>query len=284
MNTKSKLGFVVVVAVSGTIGTALASESTFNPVDDAMIFGNGSNYLDTGKASGKGPGMFAGADGNSSRKRSLVRFDLTGTALSGSAIGSGATVDSVTLTLVIGQIAGSGGGDGGGSPPGPGGGGCGSACTPAERTFSLYVVNSTWHEGNSGSNACGGGLCANMSGTGQGWTAVTGDVTWKYTSYSSTQWTAQPTDQDYTTPAAMAKTFDNFTFQLPMAFEGDSMNNTGLVSAVQAWVTTPSSNHGFEIKSGDESTATSFIGWWTKDGAAANSNNSISPVLDVVYH
>ena len=71
-------------------------------------------------------------------------------------------------------------------------------------------------------------------------------------------------------------------------FFGDKTSNPtvnpAFVTAVQGWVTTPSSNKGWLIKSDLETSPTSFLGWWTKDGAAANSNTALSPLLTVVYH
>ncbi len=46
----------------------------------------------------------------------------------------------------------------------------------------------------------------------------------------------------------------------------------------------PSSYHGWLIKSDLETTATSFLGWWTVDGATANSNSSLQPILHVEWH
>jgi hypothetical protein len=60
---------------------AFAGSADIPAAHDAMIFGTSAGS-DTGNASGKGPAMFAGADGGLGKKRSLVTFDL-GTYISG---------------------------------------------------------------------------------------------------------------------------------------------------------------------------------------------------------
>src|SRR5689334_14594360 len=98
-------------------GSAMASTTVSLPAaKDAMIFGTAAG-ADTNNASGRGPALFAGADGSSNRKRSMVAFDL-------SSIPPTATIESVTMTLYLAQVAGSGGGSSGGTYP--------------SRTFRLY--------------------------------------------------------------------------------------------------------------------------------------------------
>jgi hypothetical protein len=286
------LGLGVVAAAT----PAFASQLVVNPTNDAMIFATSAG-VDTTNASGKGPGMFAGADGNGDIKRSLVKFDV-------SSIPTTATVSSIELDLVIGQIAGSGHG-------------CGTMCNPPSRTFDIYEVDYTtsWSEGLTGDTACPvnvwTGLCAAMSGTGQGWAYQTtcrgaghdadcgGDVSYEYIDYTSTtkwqNYTAHD-DQDYgdggfgapnygNHTAAGTWTFNSFTIGNTEAFTGNTTtNNPNFTAIVQDWVTHPTHNNGFEIRGPAlESVKTSFIGWWTKDGATANSNNALKPVLTVNY-
>src|SRR5262249_17460502 len=128
---------------------------------DAMIFGN----AQTARASGAGPGMFAGADTSGNVKRALVTFDL-----SAAGIPANATIDSVTMKLVLGQVAGAGQG--------------GTGSTWPTRVISVYHLTKAWSEGTSGSPTS-----ASMGGTGSGYTAGTGDVTWVYANDSSSSWT-----------------------------------------------------------------------------------------------
>jgi hypothetical protein len=262
---------VIVCGLAGLTAVATATPTPFTPTDDAMIFATSAG-VDTGNANGRGPGMFAGADGKGDIKRSMIKFDL-------SSVHTHATV--VELDLVIGQIAGSGG-------QGPG---CGTSCTPPSRTFSIYVVSSskTWHEGQTGATACGGGLCSSIGGTGQGWSYTTcncDDVTWKYNDYKSSgasQWANSPSNQDYGS-AVISVTFNNFLNNAIEAFVGSAGSNVSFLNAVNNWIDNPSQNNGFEIRAPSlEGTATSFIGWWTKDGATANSNSALSPVLYLTF-
>src|SRR5262252_5115966 len=146
------------------LGSAMAFAGSANipAARDAMIFGTSAGS-DTGNASGKGPAMFAGADGGSNRKRSLVTFAL------GSYIPSGVTIDVVRMDLVLGIIAGSGMGGNGSNYP--------------SRTIRVYHLTTDWHEGSSGSPTS-----QTIGGTGGGYTISTGDTSWHYTNYSGSTW------------------------------------------------------------------------------------------------
>jgi hypothetical protein len=239
---------IIGVATSGSAGSYSVPAS-----HDAMIFAT-SMGVDTGNASGMGPAMFAGADGGSSMKRSLVTFDLAQAS-----IPSNATIDSVEMDLIVGQIAGSGMGGNGGAYP--------------SRTIRVYHLTTAWNEGSSGSPTSTG-----IGGTGQGYTILTGDTSWHYTNYSGSTWTTSGGDYNATEIA-------NTTLTAPFSVGQTShWSSAGMVSDVQSWLSTPSGYHGWLIKSDLETMPTSFLGWWTKDGAAANSNSALAPVLLVTWH
>jgi hypothetical protein len=249
------LKFGIALALLGSAaGAAIAlgdTQTSSSAAKDAMIFGTSAGS-DTGNASGKGPAMFAGADGQSNRKRSLITFDL-----SSASIPSNATITSVTMSLVIAQIAGSGGGGSGGSYP--------------NRTLRVYHVNQDWGEGSSGSPTS-----MSVGGSGQGYTRVTGDSSWSYAFYSGTTWTS---GGDFNSTELAAVTFSEpFTLGQVLSWSTASM-----ATEVQNWLSTPSGYHGWLIKSDLETSATSFLGFWTKDGAAANSNSALAPVLTIHY-
>lgn len=244
------------LAIVGTIAGASVStaDTTKNVLSlhDAMIFGTSAG-ADTGNASGKGPAMFAGADGQSNRKRSLITFDFTSAA-----IPSNATIVSATMHLVIAQVAGSGGGSAPGSYP--------------DRTLSVWHVTRDWSEGTSGSPTS-----ASVGGTGQGYARVTGDASWSYANYSSVLWTAAGGDVSSTALASV-------TFHEPFTVgQTLSWGTTAMRDEVQRWLSTPSGYHGWEITSNLETSPTSFLGFWTRDGAAANLNAALAPVLEVHY-
>ena len=223
------------------------------PTQDAMIFGTSAG-ADTGNASGMGPAMFAGADGQSNRKRALVTFDLAAAS-----IPSTATIDSVVMTVVVGQIAGSGGGSPGGSYP--------------SRTLRVYHLTTAWNEGTSGSPTS-----ATIGGTGQGFAIGSGDTSWHYTNYNAGVWSTLGGDFNATEIAVS-------TFTSPFSVgQSCTWSSAGMVSDVQSWLTAPSGYVGWLIKSDLETMPTSFLGYWTKDGAAANSNPALRPKLTITYH
>lgn len=241
------------VALLGLVTTTSANTTVdVTPTKDVMIFATAAG-VDTGNASGKGPAMFAGADGNSNRKRSLVMFDLAAAG-----IPANATIVSVVMTVFTAQIAGSGGGGAPGNHP--------------SRTIRLHHVQNTWGEGLSGSPTS-----PNVGGTGQGFAIQSGDSSWAYRFFNSTFWTA--TGGDFAATPVASSTF-NAPFSL---FQALTWSSNGMVADVQNWLSAPSSYQGWLIKSDLETSATSFLGFWTKDGAAANSNPALAPQLRITY-
>lgn len=288
-----KLSKSVLFAALGSAGIASALPNPYlvNPTDDEMIFGT-SGLADTGNASGVGPGLFAGADGSLNIKRSLLLFDP-------SQLGS-VTPTTVLLDLYIGQIAGTGGGGGMG-------GGCGMDCTYPTRDFAIYPSTTAWQEGHVGDTACSGSPCGSMGGTGQGWSYTTcspfssspclNDATWKYFDWTGTanvdKWSnAASGDQDYgygSQGTAMATVEVDAPFSVGdiVEFTGDSMTNPDFLDQVHTWLTTPADNLGLELRSTNlEGSQASFLGFWSKDGAAwANGHmgNGMAPVLSIAY-
>jgi hypothetical protein len=253
----SGIAFLATVANAATVSVPA--------LKDAMIFGTAAG-ADTNNASGKGPAMFSGADGSSNKKRGLIEFDI------GSAnIPSYATITDVTMTLYLAQVAGSGGGSGGGSYP--------------TRIFGLYDLLQNWGEGTSGSPTTPG-----VGGTGQGYSRVTGDSSWDYAFYNSAdtttgKWNAGGPDLhggNFAATARATSTFTNFTtLNAPFTW-----NSAGMVADVQGWVSGTTPNYGWLLKSENlEGSPTSFLGFWTKDGAAANNNPSVAgaPSLSITY-
>ena len=92
-------------AAAACVAIAFASSAhadtvTLSASKDTSIFQNNANNSD-----GAGQGLFAGTNGQSSPRRALIAFNVGG-------IPSNAIVQSVQLTLKVGQVAGSGGGGG----------------------------------------------------------------------------------------------------------------------------------------------------------------------------
>jgi hypothetical protein len=244
-------------------GSAAADVITLPASKDAMIFGTSAG-ADTNNASGKGPAMFAGADGSSNRKRSLIAFDV---ASAGNL--TGATIESVTMTLYLAQVAGSGGGSGGGG-------------NYPSRTLRVYDLLQNWTEGTSGSPTSPG-----VGGTGQGYPRVTGDTSWDYASYNAAdattgKWSSGGTDLhggNFSLTESAESTFTSFaTLNAPFTW-----TSPGMAADVQAWLDGTRPNFGWLIKSDLEDSPTSFLGFWTRDGAAANNDPAIAPSLTIVY-
>lgn len=230
---------------------------------DAMIFGTSAG-VDTGNASSKGPALFAGADGSSNRKRSLLAFDVAAAG-----IPAGATITNVTMTLYLAQVAGSGGGSGGGG-------------SYPSRTFRLYDLNQAWTEGTSGSPTSPG-----VGGTGQGYARTAGDATWDYASYnpadtSAGRWNLAGINTpggNYGPAEVAGSTFTVFTtLNAPFTW-----SSPGMAADVTAWLAGTRPNNGWLLFSDLESSPTSFLGFWSKDGATANSNPNIAPSLSITY-
>jgi hypothetical protein len=236
----------------GLASAGWADVLTVTSSQDAMVFATSAG-VDTGKASGEGPALFAGADGSSNKKRSLIEFNL-------SAIPAGSTITSVTVTLFLAQVAGSGGGAGFGGT----------------LTLSLHKLLQSWGEGTSGSPTS-----ASVGGTGQGFTAVNGDSTWTDSFFNTNPTLATA----WTTPGGnfvAASSADNTTtasaINTPYTW-----SSSQLMADVQSWVNGTSANDGWELLSNLETTPTSFLGFWSKDGAAANNNMAIAPTLSVTF-
>lgn len=261
---KKQLAMVLLGGVATWTGPAAwAGVVTIPAQKDAMIFGTSAG-ADTGNASGKGPAMFAGADGSSNHKRSLIQFDVASAG-----IPAGATIDNVTMTLYLAQVAGSGGGSGGGG-------------NYPSRTFRLYAMQQAWGEGSSGSPTAPG-----VGGSGQGYARVAGDSSWDYAVFNPADltagtWTSGGTalhGGNFAASESAESTFTVFT-TLNSAY---TWSSPGMAGDVQNWLAGTSPNDGWLLKSDLENMPTSFLGFWTKDGAAANNNSGIAPSLTISY-
>lgn len=237
--------------VAGSVAAAEEFTVVIAAAKDAMIFGL-PNGTDTGNASGRGPAMFAGADGGLRAKRAMVAFDLASAPLP-----PNAQITSVTLTMFVGMIAGSGGGGGGGAYP--------------TRTLRVYRLQQDWAEGKSGDPTS-----PNVGGTGQGFPRLLGDSSWSYAVYDARPWTL---GGDISSTEIGSATFGE-PFLLNQAY---SWSSPGMRADVVSWFTGTAPNNGWLIKSDLETSPTSFLGFWTKDGAAANDNPALAPQLTITY-
>lgn len=128
-------------------------------------------------------------------------------------------------------------------------------------TVTLYRLNRAWTEGTS--NAA--------NNEGQGITVTGGGATWTHATYTSTPWA---------TAGAGGAADRSFTLSSSMTIgaTASAYTWTGLKSDVQAWVKTPSSNHGW-ILIGNESTASTAV----RFNSRTNPSTGTRPVLAVNY-
>ncbi len=250
----SRLGISLSLLLLGASSAAADVTVTVSATKDAMIFGT-STGSDTGNASGKGPALFAGADGQSHMKRSLITFDLAAAE-----IPSDATITGVTMTLFLAQVAGSGpsGDSTGGSYP--------------SRTLRLFRLQGDWGEGPSGSPTS-----PSVGGTGQGYVRQDGDSSWDYAFYSPTPWQHPGGDVD-------ADDVANVAFEAPyVQSQAFAWSSSGMLSDVRNWQNGQMTNYGWELRSDLEVMPTSFLGFWSKDGAEANGNPALAPQLTITF-
>jgi hypothetical protein len=203
------------------------------------------------------PGIFVGTDGQDNPKRGLIEFDIADN------IPAGATITNVQLTLVLGQLAGSGGGSGSG--------------TTSSETISLFDEAQAWGQPTNIKGASGFG------GTGHGAAPQSGDATWNYAFYNTTSWTVA--GGDYVAGAS-----DRGDASVGNSLTTYSWSSSLMVADVQNWLDNPSSNFGWLLKNSDETDATDFRAFWSAQGAAAyltaNPTNPLgvaAPELAVSY-
>lgn len=209
---------------------------------DASIFQN-----NISNSNGAGPGLFVGTNSNKSPRRTLISFDL-------SLIPAGSIINDVQLTLTLGQIAGSGGNA--------------SDVSAFARTFSLYELSQGWGEGSTGSTATA------IGGTGQGFSAGTGDATWSSAKYGVTTWNTPGGDFD---PLASGSLTIQTGVTAGNAFTWGS--TTEMVADVQGWLDAPSTNHGWILLNGDETGTQTFFAFYSSEWT----NAAQTPVLAVTY-
>lgn len=258
-------------------GASLVSLSLLQPIgahaDTAYIYattGSGVYLKDSSifqdnvnNSNGAGPGIFAGGNGGSSPRRALIYFDVAGydTNVLGGALSGASSINSVTLQLVLGKVAGSAGGGGGG-------GGGGGDTTP--RVIKLHKVTSgMWGEGSTGSGY------TSIGGTGGGFAANSTDATWNAYSYSSPTWSTAGGDYSSTVSASttVSQTL-NTTY---------SWSHANMVSDVQAWLSSPSSNYGWILINDDESSSTTFRAFYSKEAQLQSPSVGTGPILVIDY-
>ncbi|MGY6274524.1 DNRLRE domain-containing protein [Methylomonas sp. MgM2] len=218
-------------------------------VEDASIYQDAVN-----NSNGAGPGIFSGGNAGPSPRRALVFFDVYNYDVDvlGGALSNASSINSVTLHLMLGKVAGSGGGSGDSTP----------------RVIKLYkVTNGMWGEGTTGSSA------TTIGGTGGGFPANSGDATWNAYSYSSPSWNNAGGDYSGTVSASttVSQTL-NTTY---------NWSHANMVSDIQAWLNSPSTNYGWILINDDESSSTTFRAFYSKEAEPLSLGTG--PILEINY-
>jgi hypothetical protein len=191
---------------------------------------------------GGGIDMLAGTNSAQSIRRGLVAFDVA------SSVPHGAIIKSVQLTLTYATAA-------------------GTAGTGNPNLFStgIYRLLGDWGEGTVGTGT-------GVSGVGQGQPAHAGDGTWAYESYNTKAWTTP--GGDFAPTASATTMVGGMTLNVPFTW-----GSTGqMVSDVQSWLDSPSSNFGWIIR-GQETGSQTFRGFYTRE----ESNTAYQPKLTIDY-
>lgn len=215
---------------------------------DATLFGDSAAYN-----SSSGPGMFVGSDGQGRPKRGLIEFDIP------AYVPSDATITSAVLTLYLGQVAGSGGGS--------------SDQTP--RTIRLFDVTTAWAGSTNGTTGFPG---PGFGETGVGFPANTGDTTWNYAKYNTVLWNTPGWGGDFVS----TESADTVVGQgVNTAYSWGS--TARMVSDVQGWLDGTFPNYGWLLANDSEALQTTFLAFYTKEGAVEQSLAQYAPDLVVSY-
>jgi hypothetical protein len=126
----------------------------------------------------------------------------------------------------------------------------------SNETVDVHRLTASWGEGTS------------INSNGNPGSATTNDATWLYRFYNSSSWTNA--GGDFSSTVSATQSIGNFG-----AF---SWSGAGLVSDVQAWLSSPSSNFGW-ILVGDETDPTSV----RKISSRENATVSQRPSLSITY-
>lgn len=230
-------------------GPARAATIDIPAVQDATLFG----ASPANNNSSSGPGMFVGGDGQGNPKRGLIEFDIP------AFVPANATVTSASLSLVLGQVAGSGGGGGDQTP----------------RTIRLFDVTTDWKGGTNGTTGFPG---PGFGGTGQGFAPNNGDVTWNFASFNTVPWNTPGGGGDF----VATESADTLVSQnLNTAYVWGS--TAQMVADVQGWLDGTLPNFGWLLKNDDETDRQTFRAFYTAEGALEQNVPQFAPELTVDF-
>ena len=196
---------MLATAVAWTIVAALAE--TPAAADTMTLLPTQFNTLFTGnnESDGSGYHMFV-AGGH----EALIQFNFN-------SIPPGAVIGSATLTMYMDRSTGSG-----------------------TATINMNRVTTPWGMGTSGTAGTDNGFAG---GGGSGFTPTTGDATWNYSIYNTTQWSNS--GGDYAALASASGTVGNEIASVSLPPLATVWQGSGLVSDIQAFVNNTETNDGW---------------------------------------
>jgi PEP-CTERM motif len=192
--------------------------------------------------------MFVGADGQSRPKRGLIEFNIP------AFIPAGSTITSASLSLVLGQVA-------------------GSDTTP--RNIGLFDVTTNWAGGVNGATGFPG---PGFGGTGRGFPPNPGDVTWNFAKFNTIPWNTPGGGGDFVSTESAA-TVVSQNLNTPYVWGSTPQ----MVVDVQGWLDGAVPNFGWLLKNDSEGSATTFRAFYTAGGAVEQSVPDFAPVLTVDF-
>jgi hypothetical protein len=209
---------------------------TLTPERDASLYESSGT-----RSNGAGGVIFTGTNSSGSPRRGLLWFDVAG------GIPSGATIDSVQLTLTVAGVA------GGGADPFP-------------YVTGIHPVSRNWGEGTLGAGS-------NTAGSGQGFPTPSDgtSATWTHAFLADQPWTAIGGDF-VATPSATASVAGT----VGSSFTWGS--TAPMVADVQGWLNNPATNFGWMVR-GDEADVASFRSFHSREAT----NAALRPTLTVTF-
>jgi PEP-CTERM motif len=247
LSVAASLGCVIMTSVQ----PVRADVIVLPELQAATLFGASATNI-AGNNSSSGPGIFVGTDGGGNRKRGLIEFDIAGS------LPSNATITSASLSLVLGNVAGSGGG--------------GNPGDPTPRIIRLFDVTTNWAGGTNGVGA------TSYTGTGQGFPPNVGDATWNFSKVTAlgspvagTPWLTPGGGGDFS-PTESA---DTLVSNVLGTYTWGS--TAQMVSDVQGWLDGTLSNFGWLLKNDSEAVPPSFRAFDT------TLNPELAPELTVTF-
>ncbi|MDD3079212.1 MAG: DNRLRE domain-containing protein [Paludibacter sp.] len=213
------------------------SSAVLHPCRDNTIYNNDGQARTDSLSNGTGE-YFVTGNVNTAYyiRRALIKFDFCD-------VPSSAIVDSVVLAIKAKQNAQNDTGD---------------------REFSLYRLTSTWGEGTSNAG----------STPGTGTYATTGDATWKWNFYTSSQWTT-PGGDYYGTASGNTGILTGNLVNVNVYWRSSMAGNSPMVSDVQNWIN--GVNYGWIIIGVEDGTLKTATMFYSRE-------SSYPPTLTVYYH